>query len=42
MDVHVIREDIYRLLTSYCAGIDEGRLDDVADLFGSGGAYGPY
>ena len=42
MDVYSLREEVYRLLTSYCAGIDEGRLDDVADLFGADGAYGPY
>jgi hypothetical protein len=42
MDVHQVREDIFRLLTAYCAGIDEGRLDNVAALFGDDGAYGPF
>ena len=40
--MYSLREDVYRLLTSYCSGIDEGRLDDVADLFGMDGVYGPH
>ncbi len=35
-----IQEGVRRLLFAYSEGVDSGRFEDVADLFGDGGIYG--